>query len=156
MKNSPQRKSCYARRPPRRSPGRTTCSGLSWQLARPWHAGWNWSTPAHVPASPSPWTPQRTMWARYSSSRRRRRRPGSLWGSSRRSSPPPRSTTRMNYSMSELTCMLENPFLPHKLAYAHNYLIQEMLMVYAQQLNSSEIWVGLDSMSGIELFLIFV
>ena len=66
------------------------------------------------------------------------------------------STTRMNYSMSELTCMLENPFLPHKLAYAHNYLIQEMLMVYAQQLNSSEIWVGLDSMSGIELLLIFV
>ena len=63
------------------------------------------------------------------------------------------STTPMNYSMSELTCMLENQFLPHKLAYAHNYLIQEMLMVYALQLNVSEIWVGLDSMSGKELLL---
>ena len=56
------------------------------------------------------------------------------------------STKPTNYSMAELTCL--NQTLPLKLAFPFNYQLQEILLMYAQQSNVSDIWIGLDSMSG--------
>ena len=57
------------------------------------------------------------------------------------------SNSSMNYSMAEMTCIREN----RRVAYPHNYLIQEMLLIYAQKFDVNDIWIGLDSMSGISI-----
>ena len=64
------------------------------------------------------------------------------------------STNPTNYSMAELTCL--NQTLPLKLAFPHNFQLQEILFMYAQQSNISDLWIGLDSMSGKFILIIII